>query len=125
VNLVLFKEPDVIVIDQGTVRLDVVGPVLLEAPGPERLEIRLRHDQRLTAEERERTALELNSLLHPIEVVRTQLIASVANRILVTVLTLNVAGYAERSNFNAHGWSLPRLNYLTRRGASARACFPG
>ena len=96
-----------LVIDQHAVGLDAVGPVALEAPRPQGLQVVFRDEQGFTTEKRERAALPLDGGLHRLNVVGARDVAGIALRVLVAVLTLNVAGDAQRPKLHAHRIVLP------------------
>ncbi len=91
-----------LVVDEHAVRLDVVGVEALESPRPQLLQVGLGEQERLAAEEGERTALPLDRGLHRLEVVGARDVPGVALRVLVAVLALDIAGHAQRSQLDAH-----------------------
>ena len=102
VNLVLFEHANVVVGDEGPVRLNPVLPVLLKAPGPQCLEILLGNQQRLSAEQDEPAIARRNRGPHLFEVVGVEEVAGVPLRILVAILTLDVTRHPQRPKFYAH-----------------------
>src|SRR5436190_17572220 len=96
-----------LLIDQHAVGLDAIGPVALEAPRPQGLQVVFRDEQGFTTEKRERAALPLDGRLHRLNVIGARDVAGVALRVLVAVLTLDVARDAQRSKLDAHWIALP------------------
>ena len=101
-NLVLFEHANVVVGDERPVRLNPVLSVLLKAPGPQFLEVLLGNQQRLSAEEGEPAVARRNGGPHLFEVVGVEEVAGVPLRVLVAILTLDIARHPQRPKFYAH-----------------------
>ena len=99
---IFLEERNVPIVDERAVGLDAVGAESFQAECPELLEHMLRHEQRLAAENREMRAGPLQGSLHPGQVVGIRDVAGIPLRILVAVLTLDVALDPERPDLDTH-----------------------
>ena len=99
---ILLEERNVPIVDERAVGLDAVAAESFQAECPELFEHVLRHEQRLAAEDREMRAGPLEGGLHLGQVVGVRDVAGIPLRILVAVLTLDVALDPERPDLDTH-----------------------